>query len=81
MIATPSPSGFEGAIAKLYRDYVGAFADEVSTDVMGNVTAVANPQASRRIMYAGHMDEIGFIVHYIDEDGFLFFNSIGGTDV
>ncbi|TIM06037.1 MAG: M42 family metallopeptidase [Mesorhizobium sp.] len=81
LIATPSPSGFEGAIAKLYRDYVGAFADEVSTDVMGNVTAVANPQASRRIMYAGHMDEIGFIVHYIDEDGFLFFNSIGGTDV
>ncbi|WP_280952537.1 hypothetical protein [Mesorhizobium sp. WSM3859] len=34
-----------------------------------------------RFMYAGHMDEIGFIVHYIDENGFLFFSTIGGTDV
>ncbi|WP_348641696.1 hypothetical protein [Mesorhizobium sp. B2-2-2] len=40
-------------------------------------SAVINPEASMRIMYAGHMDEIGFIVHYIDDDGFLFFNTIG----
>jgi putative aminopeptidase FrvX len=57
------------------------FADKVTTDVLGNVSAVLNPTADLRIMYAGHMDEIGFIVHHIDEDGFLFFNTIGGTDV
>ena len=81
IIATPSPSSFEQPVAKLYRDYVEPFADKVTTDVMGNVSAVINPKASMRIMYAGHMDEIGFIVHYIDDDGFLFFNTIGGTDV
>ncbi|WP_263487510.1 MULTISPECIES: hypothetical protein [unclassified Mesorhizobium] len=77
IIATPSPSGFEQPVAKLHRDYVEPFADKVTTDVMGNVSAVINPEASMRIMYAGHMDEIGFIVHYIHDDGFLFFNTIG----
>lgn len=81
LIAAPSPSGFEQPVATLYRDYVSAFADRVTTDVMGNVTASIHPDAERRFMYAGHMDEIGFIVHYIDENGFLYFNTIGGTDV
>ncbi|RVD19676.1 MAG: hypothetical protein EOS73_04620 [Mesorhizobium sp.] len=81
LIATPSPSGFEQLVAKLYRDNVREFADKVTTDVLGNVSAILNPEAGFRVMYAGHMDEIGFIVHYIDENGFLFFNTIGGTDV
>jgi putative aminopeptidase FrvX len=81
IVATPSPSGFEQPVAKLYREYVEPFADKVTTDVMGNVISVINPAASMRIMYAGHMDEVGFIVHHIDENGFLFFSTIGGTDV
>ncbi|WP_027062603.1 M42 family peptidase [Mesorhizobium loti] len=81
LIATPSPSGFEQPVANLYRDYVSQFADKLTTDVMGNVSAVINPDAGMRIMYVGHMDEIGFIVHYIDEEGFLYFDTIGGTDV
>ena len=80
IIATASPGGFEQDVAKLYRDYVAPFADRVTTDVMGNVAAIVNPEASTRVMYAGHMDEVGFIVHYIDENGFLYFSSIGGTD-
>jgi putative aminopeptidase FrvX len=81
IVATASPSGFEQPVAKLYRDYVAPYAERLTTDVMGNVTAVINPDASARIMFAGHMDEIGFIVHYIDDNGFLFFSTIGGTDV
>jgi putative aminopeptidase FrvX len=81
LVSTPSPSGFEQPVAQVFRDYVGSLADRVTTDVMGNVTAIINPNASTRVMYAGHMDEIGFIVHYIDQDGFLYFDSIGGTDV
>jgi putative aminopeptidase FrvX len=80
IVAEASPSGFEQRVARLYRDYVEPFADRVTTDVMGNVTAIINPDAKTRIMFAGHIDEIGFIVHYIDEDGFLFFSTIGGTD-
>lgn len=81
LVTTPSPSGFEQEIAQLYRDHVTPLAHRVTTDVMGNVTAIINPEAKIRVMYAGHMDEIGFIVHYIDNDGFLFFSTIGGTDV
>jgi len=81
IVASPSPSGFEQPVAELFRDYVRPFAHRLSTDVMGNVTAIINPGASMRFMYAGHMDEVGFIIHYIDENGFLFFSTIGGTDV
>ncbi|MCZ0961049.1 M42 family metallopeptidase [Paracoccus benzoatiresistens] len=80
-VSTPSPSGFEQPVARLYRDYVQPFAHKVTTDIMGNVSAAINPDAAIRFMYAGHMDEIGFIVHHIDENGFLFFSTIGGTDV
>ncbi|WP_207102323.1 M42 family metallopeptidase [Paracoccus shandongensis] len=81
IIAAPSPSGFEQPVAWLFRDYVQPAAHKVTTDIMGNVSAVINPDAPVRFMYAGHMDEVGFIVHHIDENGFLFFNTIGGTDV
>ena len=81
IVAAPSPSGFEQPVARLYRDYVQPFADKVTTDILGNVSAVIHPDAPMRFMYAGHMDEVGFIVHHIDQDGFLFFSTIGGTDV
>ena len=68
LLAAPSPSGFEQPVARIYRDYVEPLAERVTTDVMGNITAIINPEASTRIMLAGHMDEIGFIVHYIDHD-------------
>jgi endoglucanase len=80
IVGTASPSGFEQPVATLYREYAKSFAESVTTDILGNVTAIINPNASVRVMYSGHMDEIGFIVHYIDDDGFLFFSTIGGTD-
>jgi putative aminopeptidase FrvX len=64
----------------VYVDYVSASADKISTDVNGNVFAVLNPAAKMKIMLAGHMDEIGFIIHYIDDNGLLFFGTIGGHD-
>lgn len=70
VVTTPSPSGFEQPVARVYREYVSPFANKITTDVMGNVTASINPRASTSVMYAGHMDEIGFIVHYIEDDGF-----------
>ena len=80
IVNTPSPSGFEEYAAEVYRQYTGAFADEVKTDVHGNVAAILNPQADMKIMLAGHMDEIGFLVHYIGDDGLLYFSTIGGHD-
>ena len=76
----PSPSGFEQPAAEVYRRYTERYADLVRTDVAGNVAAVLNPEAEARIMLAGHIDEIGFLVHHIREDGLLHFSGIGGHD-
>ena len=80
LIKAPSPSGYEGEVARLYRDYARPYADDITTDVHGNVTVVLNPDAPVRIMLAGHMDEIGFIIHDIGEEGLLHFMAIGGHD-
>lgn len=80
ILETPSPSGYEGPAQKVVRDYVAPFADQVKTDVHGNVIAVRNPSSPFRIMLAGHCDQIGLIVQYIDAEGFLYVQSIGGWD-
>jgi endoglucanase len=80
LISTPAPSGFEKEIGKLYQSYVGPFVEKVTTDTLGNVAAIIHPDAPMRIMLAGHMDEIGFMIHYISDDGFLHFKSVGGND-
>jgi putative aminopeptidase FrvX len=80
ILETPSPSGYEGPLQRIVRDYVGEFADEVTIDLHGNLIAVVNPGAQRRLMLAGHCDQIGLIVHHVDDDGFLYVQSIGGWD-
>ena len=77
---TPSPSGFEEPIQQVVRDYIAPFADEVQTDVHGNVMASKNPGSPYKIMLAGHCDQIGFIINYIDPEGFLYFLQLGGWD-
>ena len=77
---TPSPSGFEEPIQKVVRDYIAPHADAVRTDVHGNVMACKNPDSPFKIMLAGHCDQIGFIINYIDADGFLYFLQLGGWD-
>ncbi len=80
IVNEPSPSGYEEGAAELYRQFTSGFADEVSTDSHGNVFAVLNPKASMKIMLAGHMDEIGFVIHYISPEGLLYFSQVGGHD-
>jgi tetrahedral aminopeptidase len=80
LVTTPSPSGFEGPNSANFREYVAPFADSVTTDPMGNVIAVVNPEGSPRVMLAGHIDEIGFLVSYINDEGYLYVRGIGGHD-
>ena len=80
IVNAPSPSGYEEPAARVYRAYTEPFADRVTTDVHGNVAAALNPGASTRIMLAGHMDELGFIIHHVDDGGLLHFQIIGGHD-
>ncbi len=80
LVNAPSPSGFEQQAQAVVREYAGKFADEVTTDVMGNVIAAVNPGGRPRVMLAGHVDEIGFMVRYITDSGFIHFSPIGGVD-
>jgi putative aminopeptidase FrvX len=79
LLDTPGPSGFESAPAKVWREEASKFA-KVRGDVAGNSIAEVNPEGSPTIMLAGHIDEIGVIVTYIDDEGFVYISGIGGWD-
>lgn len=80
LVNSPSPSGFEQPAQKIWCNYVGKFADDVKKDVHGNAIAVINPNGKPRIMFSGHCDEIGLMVRYIDDKGYIYFGAIGGID-
>jgi putative aminopeptidase FrvX len=80
LLETPSPSGYERPIQDVVRNYVNDFSDQVTTDYHGNVIACKNPGASLRVMFAGHCDQIGLLVSQIDENGFIYTQTIGGWD-
>ena len=80
LLDTPGPSGFETGAARVWRTEAERFAKEVSTDVKGNSKAAVNPKGSPRVMFAGHIDEIGLMIVHVDDNGFLFFSAIGGWD-
>ncbi len=78
---SPSPSGYEQPAQRLWREYVSPHADEVQSDVMGNTWGVVKgARGGPRVMLAGHADEVGLMVRYIDDDGFISFAPIGGVD-
>lgn len=75
---TFSPSGCEANIRRLIKTEIQPYVDEVQTDAMGNLIACKKGKSGgKKIMFAAHMDEIGLMVTYIDEAGFLRFSSIG----
>ena len=78
--AAPGVSGFERRIRELVLREVRDLADEVQIDNMGNVIAIRRGRSDRRVMVAAHMDEIGFIVNHIDDNGFIRFLPLGGFD-
>ncbi len=81
LVDAPSPSGFEGPAQRVWMKHTRAHAHSVRLDVHGNAIAVLNPNGSPRVMLAGHCDEIGFMVKYISDEGFLSFAPIGGIDI
>jgi endoglucanase len=80
LLDTPGPSSFEAAPARLWRAQAAKFAGSVHADVAGNSFATIGGSGHPRLMFAGHIDEIGIMVTYIDDEGFLSFDTIGGWD-
>src|SRR5947209_19172466 len=80
LVESGGTSGYEGPVQALFRRQVEALAESVTTDVMGNTIAVLNGRGRPKLMFAGHADEIGFLVRYINDEGFLYFGPVGGWD-
>jgi putative aminopeptidase FrvX len=77
---TPGAPGFEQKVRELVIREVTPLVDEVSVDNMGNVYALKKGRSDKKVMIGAHMDEIGFMVTHIDDDGFIRFHTLGGFD-
>ncbi len=78
---TAGAPGYEQKVREVVLNNLKNIKVDVETDNIGNVYAIKKGKdSSKRVMIAAHMDEIGFIVKYIDENGFLRFHTLGGFD-
>ena len=80
LLTAPGPSGYEQAAAAVFRDAASAFADVTHDSVGSSVARVKGTADGPLLAVVGHIDEIGLIVHHIDDDGFLWFSGVGGWD-
>lgn len=80
LVNMPAPSGFEEPVQKVWKEEVEKFCPVINKDVHGNLTAVLNQGKENSVMIVGHSDEIGLIINYINNDGFIYVRPIGGVD-
>lgn len=80
--ARPSVSGREGGICAIIANEMRSLVDTVETDALGNLICLKKGSAAapRKVMLVAHMDEIGFIVHFVEENGYLRVSPVGGID-
>jgi putative aminopeptidase FrvX len=77
---TYGPSGNEEIIRDVIGEEIKDFVDEIKVDNLGNLIAIRKGNG-KKVMLAAHMDQIGFMVTYIDDKGFLRFTRVGGISV
>ena len=80
LLMAPGPSSFETAATKVWLEQAGSYNLATSQDAYGNGFAAANTGGNPRVFLAGHIDEIGLIVTYVDSDGFIYVRGVGGWD-
>lgn len=80
LLRARSPSGYEFEAQKVFDEHVKPVADKYAKDAMGNRLATLNPEGDPVLMFAGHMDELGLIITFVNKEGFLYFDTIGGHD-
>jgi putative aminopeptidase FrvX len=80
MEETASVSGFEQPVGRLIRKRMKTCADDITTDLHGNTIVALNPKGKPRVMLAGHYDQIGLMVKWVSDEGFVYFAAVGGID-
>lgn len=81
LLQVPSPSGFESKAQQITREYLRGTCDDISSDINGNLIAFKRGSGELKVMIVGHADEIGFMVNYIDDSGYIYVKALGGFDV
>jgi putative aminopeptidase FrvX len=75
----PGAPGFEGPVRDILRREWQGLLNDVHADGLGNLIGTAPGAAEApRVLLMAHMDEVGFLVRYIDDRGFVYFNAVGG---
>lgn len=72
--------GREEAIREIVREELSPHVDETTTDALGNVVFFRKGSGNKKLMIAAHMDEIGFLVKFVDDKGFIRLQPLGGFD-
>ena len=80
LLEARSPSGYETEAQAVFDRHVKPSADNYAQDALGNRIATLNPTGDPTVMLAGHIDELGLIITYINDKGFIYFDTIGGHD-
>jgi putative aminopeptidase FrvX len=80
LVTAAGPSGYEQAPAAVFREAAAAFAEVAFDSVGSTVARVPGTGGGPSVAVVGHIDEIGLIVHHIDDDGYLWFTGVGGWD-
>jgi len=80
LLRAKSPSGAEAQAQAVFDTHVKPHADAYANDALGNRLATLNPGGGPTLMFSGHIDELGLIVTYVNKDGYLYFDTIGGHD-
>jgi tetrahedral aminopeptidase len=80
LLDAPGIGGREEQVRAIVKQEMEPLVDEMSVDAMGSVIGVKKGSGGPKVMLAAHMDEIGFMVRFIDDNGFLRLQNVGGFD-
>ena len=80
LLESRSPSGYEFEAQAVYDRHVKPAADTYAKDALGNRLGTLNPKGDPVLMLAGHIDELGLMITFVNPAGVLYFQTIGGHD-
>lgn len=80
LTALPGISGREGAVRDYLKTLLTPYADEIRTDALGNLIVLKKGTSGKKLLLCAHMDEVGLMIHHVDERGFARFITVGGID-
>lgn len=80
LLSATGVSGYEDCVRDKLASYIKPFVDSISIDTFGNLIAHKKGDGPK-VMFSAHLDEVGLMITYIDAEGFLFFQPVGGVDI